>query len=106
MATIQILGFLGALLTGLVLGLLGGGGAAVSIPILVYAFGLPTSVATGYSLLIVSVTALFGTLQNIRAQVIRWSALLKCGLPALAATYIMRRYIVHSIPAVFYSGRG
>jgi uncharacterized membrane protein YfcA len=48
MGIIAILGYIGAILTGLVLGLLGGGGAAVSIPILVYAFHVPSPVATGY----------------------------------------------------------
>jgi uncharacterized membrane protein YfcA len=102
----HILGYLGALLTGLVLGLLGGGGAAVSIPILVYAFGVPASVATGYSLLIVAFTALLGTVQNIRLKLVRYSALIKCGLPALISIYIMRRFLIHSIPNVFFTVHG
>ncbi|MBS1623927.1 MAG: sulfite exporter TauE/SafE family protein [Bacteroidetes bacterium] len=103
MDVLQILGYIGALLTGLVLGLLGGGGAAVSIPILVYAFGVEASIATGYSLLIVAFTALFGSIQNIRLGHVRYGALAKCGLPALISIYVMRRYLIHSIPDVFFS---
>lgn len=98
MEVVHIFGYIGALLTGLVLGLLGGGGAAVSIPILVYAFGVEASVATGYSLLIVAFTALLGTVQNIRLGHVRYGALVKCGLPALIAIYVMRRFLIHSIP--------
>ena len=98
---IEILGFIGAVLTGLILGLLGGGGAAVSIPILVYAFHVPSSIATGYSLLIVGSTALLGTVQNLRMGLVKFKALLLCGLPALISIYVMRRYFIHSIPKVF-----
>jgi hypothetical protein len=106
METSHILGYIGALLTGLVLGLLGGGGAAVSIPILVYAFGVEASIATGYSLLIVALTALLGTIQNMRLGLVRYSALVKCGLPALISIYIMRRFLIHSIPDVFFTLHG
>ena len=106
MSIIAILGFIGALLTGLVLGLLGGGGAAVSIPILVYAFHIPPSLATGYSLLIVGFTALLGTVQNLRMGLVKYTALLRCGLPALISIYVMRRFFIHSIPTVFFSIQG
>jgi hypothetical protein len=103
MGIIAILGYIGAILTGLVLGLLGGGGAAVSIPILVYAFHVPPSTATGYSLLIVCFTALLGTVQNIRMGLVKYKALVRCGLPALISIYVMRRFLIHSIPATFFS---
>ncbi len=106
MTAAHILGYIGALLTGLVLGLLGGGGAAVSIPILVYAFGVEASIATGYSLLIVAFTALLGTVQNLRLGHVRYSALVKCGLPALISIYVMRRFLIHSIPKVFFAAGG
>lgn len=106
MATLHLLGYIGALLTGLVLGLLGGGGAAVSIPILVYAFGVEASIATGYSLLIVAITASLGTVQNMRLGLVRYRALIKCGLPALISIYIMRRFLIHSVPDVFFTVRG
>jgi uncharacterized membrane protein YfcA len=101
MSIITILGYLGAVLTGLVLGLLGGGGAALSIPILKYAFDVSPEVATGYSLLIVGSTALLGTIQNLRLGFVKYRALLYCGLPAVISMYVMRRYLIHSIPTVF-----
>lgn len=103
MSILEIIGYLGAIVVGLVLGLLGGGGAAMSIPILVYAFLVPASVATGYSLLIVGCTALLGTTQNLRKGLIKFNALLYCGIPALIAIYIMRRYLIHLVPDVFFT---
>ena len=106
MEIIAILGYIGAILTGLVLGLLGGGGAAVSIPILVYAFHVPSTIATGYSLLIVCITAMIGTVQNLRLGLVRFKALFICGMPALISIYIMRRFLIHSIPKVFFTIQG
>lgn len=106
MSFFAILGYLGAMLTGLVLGLLGGGGAAVSIPILVYAFQVPASTATGYSLLIVCITALLGTVQNLRMGLVKYKALISCGFPALISIYVMRRFLIHSIPSVFFIYHG
>ena len=103
MSILEIIGYAGAVVVGLVLGLLGGGGAAMSIPILVYAFAVPASVATGYSLLIVGCTALLGTLQNLRKGLVRYKALLYCGIPALVSIYIMRRFLIHLVPEVFFT---
>jgi uncharacterized membrane protein YfcA len=106
MSIIAILGYIGAVLTGLVLGLLGGGGAAISIPILKYAFHVPAEIATGYSLLIVGCTALLGTIQNLRLRLVKYKALLYSGLPALISLYVMRRYLIHAIPDTLFTIQG
>ncbi len=94
----QILGYLGAVLTGLVLGLLGGGGALLSIPVLVYLFHLPASVATGYSLFLVGVTATSGAVQNLRKKLVDYPALLYYGIPSTLTVYCMRRFAMPAIP--------
>jgi uncharacterized protein len=103
MSVVEIGGYIGAVLTGLVLGLLGGGGAVISIPILVYAFGVPAGTATGYSLLIICITALLGSVQNLRKGLVKYRPMIYCGLPAIAAIYITRRYLIHRLPAVFFT---
>jgi uncharacterized membrane protein YfcA len=50
MELIELLGYLGALIVGLVLGLIGGGGSILTVPILVYLIGLNPIIATAYSL--------------------------------------------------------
>lgn len=62
----QILGLLLALLIGIVLGLIGGGGSILTVPLVEYFFDQTTYAATTYSLIVVTIAALFGVLQ-------RWS---------------------------------
>ena len=62
----QILGYFGAFLVGLVLGLLGSGGSILSVPILVYLFGINPVTATAYSLFVVGTTSLIGSIKNIK----------------------------------------
>ncbi|MCW5908952.1 MAG: sulfite exporter TauE/SafE family protein [Chitinophagales bacterium] len=99
----EVLGYAGAFFTGLVLGLLGGGGAMLSIPVLVYLFRLDAAVATGYSLFLVGIAALSGTAQNIRKQLIDYKAALYYGVPSVVAVYVVRRFVIHSLPDVLFS---
>jgi len=95
-----ILGYIGAFLTGFVLALLGGGGALFSIPVLVYFFHIPASVATGYSLFLVGITATYGAIQNIRKQLIDYNAILHYGVPSTITVYCMRRFVMPALPNV------
>ena len=59
-------GYFAASLIGVSLGLIGGGGSILTIPVLVYLFGVQPLVATGYSLFIVGSTSLVGAIRNLR----------------------------------------
>ncbi len=98
-----VLGYAGAVLTGLVLGLLGGGGALFSIPVLVYLFHLPASSATGYSLFLVGITASAGAIQNIRKQLVDFRSVIYYGVPSVIAVYIMRRFILPNLPDTLFT---
>jgi uncharacterized membrane protein YfcA len=65
-----ILGFVGALLVGITLGLIGSGGSILSLPIFVYLFGLNPIIASAYSLFTVGITSLIGSLKNIKLKLI------------------------------------
>src|SRR4051794_33900684 len=54
------------MLIGLALGALGAGGSILTVPILVYAMGMPVQGATGTSLAIVGVNAAAGALDHMR----------------------------------------
>ena len=99
----EVFGYAGALLTGFVLGLLGGGGALLSIPVLVYFFHLEASVATGYSLFLVGVTASLGAIQNLRKQLVDFRLLLGYGIPSVITVYCMRRFLVPNLPDVLFT---
>ncbi len=102
----MILGYAGAVLTGLVLGLLGGGGALLSIPVLVYLFHIPASVATGYSLFLVGITASSGALQNIRKKSVDYRAILYYGFPSVITVYAVRRFLIPNMPEIIFSSSG
>lgn len=75
------------LLIGAVLGGLGGGGAILTVPALVYLVGQPAQDATAGSLVIVGLTALAGTLSHRRSGRVRWRIGLAFGLVGIPATW-------------------
>lgn len=62
----EALGYFSALIIGLVLGLIGGGGSILTVPVLVYLLGINPVIATAYSLFIVGTTSAFGTIINLK----------------------------------------
>lgn len=94
----QILGYLGALVVGLVLGLIGGGGSILTVPLLVYLLGYNPIVATAYSLFVVGTTSLVGTFQKYREGLVDVKTGLAFSFPSFVAVYLSRRYLVPGIP--------
>jgi hypothetical protein len=97
---IEFIEYFCALLIGIVLGLTGGGGSILTVPVLVYILNFNPIIASSYSLFIVGITSLFGTLINFK----KGNVVLKTGLlfaiPSLISVYITRKYIVHTIPEI------
>ncbi|MHB8650370.1 MAG: TSUP family transporter [Gaiellaceae bacterium] len=79
---------------GLSLGLVGGGGSILAVPVLVYVIGEQVKQATTESLLIVGVTALIGGLDQARDGRVRWRVAAGFGIGgaggALAGTALNR----------------
>ncbi len=98
----QILGYLGALIIGIVLGLIGGGGSILTVPILVYLLSINPVVATAYSLFVVGVSSSLGAVQNIRKGLVHFKTGIVFAIPALIAVYITRRFIVPGIPELLF----
>tara|TARA_B100001059_G_scaffold169664_1_gene169533 strand:- start:1534 stop:2334 length:801 start_codon:yes stop_codon:yes gene_type:complete len=93
-----ILGFVGALLVGITLGLIGSGGSILSLPIFVYLFGLNPIIASAYSLFTVGITSLIGSLKNIKLKLIDINTVLYFSLSAAISVYITRKYLINLIP--------
>lgn len=91
--------FILALFMGFTLGLLGGGGSILTVPILVYVAGIEPVRATGYSLCIVGITALMGAVSNIRASRVRFKEGLLFAVPAFIVVYTVRSLILPLLPA-------
>jgi len=90
--------YLSALIVGFVMGLLGGGGSILTIPIFVYMFGIAPVLATAYSLFVVGSAATVGTIKNFQHKTIHLPIGLLFGIPSFIGTYITRRYILQSLP--------
>ncbi len=94
----EFIGYLAACLMGIVLGVIGGGGSILTVPILVYLMGVAPDTATGYSLLIVGLTAAFGAIRYFRQGLIDVPASLAFAAPSIAAVYLTRAFLMPNIP--------
>ncbi len=94
----QILGYIGALCIGVILGLIGGGGSILTVPILVYLLYLNPVTATAYSLFVVGVSALVGAIHNIRKGLVDFRTAIVFAIPAFLAVYSTRKFVVPNIP--------
>ncbi|MBT8280017.1 MAG: sulfite exporter TauE/SafE family protein [Muriicola sp.] len=99
----SILGYIGALIIGIVLGLIGGGGSILTVPIFVYLLGINPVVATAYSLFVVGVSSLAGALQNIRKKLVDFKTAIVFAIPAFIAVYLTRRFLVPALPDVLFN---
>lgn len=94
----EIFGYLAAIIVGLVLGLLGGGGSILSIPILVYLFNIEADIAGAYSLFIVGVTSFAGAIPKYKQQLVHLKTGIVFGLPSIISIFFTRSLIVPAIP--------
>lgn len=95
----EYFGYTASLIMGVVLGLIGGGGSILTVPILVYLFVLPPTLATGYSLFVVGVTAFIGSLIYIRKGDVDFRVGLGFALPSVVGVNISRGFIIPKIPS-------
>ncbi len=100
---LEIIGYILASIIGLSLGLIGSGGSILTVPLLVYFFGLNAILATAYSLFIVGISSAVGATRFI----VRGQADLKTAAyfaaPALVAVYLVRRFLMPNLPRVFFT---
>jgi uncharacterized protein len=94
----EIIGFICALFMGLSLGLIGGGGSILTVPILIYLFSIDTVLATAYSLFIVGITSLVGSFSHIWQGNVHWRTAIVFGIPSIISVYLTRHYLVPFIP--------
>lgn len=99
----EIIGYLGALLIGVVLGLIGGGGSILTVPIFVYILGINPVTATAYSLFVVGSAALVGAFRNALKGMVDFKTGIIFAIPAFIAVYLTRKFIVPSIPQELFS---
>ncbi|RYG50637.1 MAG: sulfite exporter TauE/SafE family protein [Chitinophagaceae bacterium] len=94
----EIFGYIAAFFIGVSLGLIGGGGSILAVPVFVYLFGLSPLLAISYSLFIVGITSLAGALNNFRKGYVHVKTALLFGLSSIATVFVTRKFIIPAIP--------
>jgi hypothetical protein len=90
--------WLGALLVGVSLGLLGSGGSILTVPVLVFLAGEPEKLAITSSLAIVAAISAAGALPFARRRQIAWRSVILFGLPGMAGAALGAQ-VAHWLPA-------
>lgn len=94
----ELLGYAGAVLMGLSLGIFGGGGSTLTVPILVYLFHQEPITATGLSLFLVGTTSAAGLFAHHRQGNIEWRTAAVFGAASLTSVFITRRWLLPALP--------
>ncbi len=103
MTTLEIIGFLGAAVIGLSLGLIGGGGSILTVPVLVYLLAVEPVLATAYSLFIVGLSSLIGGINYARKGLVDFKTGIVFTIPAFIAVYSTRMWIVPALPDTWFN---
>lgn len=92
------LGYVASLFIGISLGLIGGGGSILTVPVLVYLFDINPVLSTSYSLFVVGSTSLIGAMNNYRNDAVRVKVALLFGASSITTVFITRKFILPFIP--------
>ena len=99
----ELFGYVAAVLIGLILGLIGGGGSILTVPVLVYLFHIQPELGTAYSLFIVGTTSLIGVLPKWQQKEVDLRAALLFGFPSMLTVFSTRKWILPTIPDLIFS---
>lgn len=102
----ELIGYLGAILIGLSLGLIGGGGSILTVPVLVYLLGINPVLATAYSLFVVGSTSLIGSFTYMKKELVSYKTAVVFAVPSFIAVFLTRMYLVPAIPQKLISFDG
>ena len=102
----EVIGYIFAIIIGVLLGIMGGGGSILSVPTLVYSFGMSTTEATMVSLFVVGITSLVGAVDYFRKRLVDIKAVLYFGIPSVVGVVAVRRLFVPALPNVLFNISG
>jgi len=99
----QPAGYILAVLIGISLGLIGGGGSILTVPVLVYLKKVDPVLATTYTLFIVGFTSLVGGTKAYVNRLVDFRAVSLFGFPSILTVFIARHFILPAIPEELFS---
>lgn len=98
----EIAGYIASLLIGISMGLIGGGGSILTMPILVYLFAVSPTLSISYSLFIVGCASLVGAYNNYRKGLVNFKTVLLFGSSSITTVFVARKFIIPYLPDVFF----
>lgn len=94
----EIFGYIASVLIGVSLGLIGGGGSILTVPVLVYLFGIDALLATEYSLFIVGISSVAGSMAYLKKRLVNLKIAVVFGVPSVISIFLTRNYLLPLIP--------
>ncbi|MDR7210449.1 sulfite exporter TauE/SafE family protein [Flavobacterium piscis] len=99
----EYLGYFASIIIGISLGLIGGGGSILTIPILVYLFRVNPEQATSYSLFIVGLTSMLGSYSHYKMGNLKLKSAFYFAIPSVISILIIREVIFPEIATTLFS---
>lgn len=93
-----LMGYIASLLIGVSLGLIGGGGSMLTMPVMVYLFGVSPVMATSYSLFVVGSTSLVGAAQQYKLGTVNIRMAFLFAATSMVTVFLTRKLITPLIP--------
>ena len=98
---VQLAGYVISVLIGVSLGLIGGGGSILTVPVFVYIFKIEPALAATYSLFVVGTSSLCISIRSLIKRNVDYKTLMYFGIPSTFSIFIIRRLIVNRLPLSF-----
>ncbi len=99
----ELIGYLASILIGVSLGLIGGGGSILTVPVLVYLFAQSPIEATLYSLFIVGLSSAVGVATYLKSRLVKVKKALAFAVPSIISILFTRNFILPSLPETLVS---
>src|SRR5688572_4181267 len=103
MDVVILVGFAAAVIIGISLGLIGGGGSILTVPVLVYILGVDPVLATAYSLFVVGSTSLVGAGTFMKKGLVNYKTAIVFAIPSFIAVFLTRKFLVPWLPDPLFS---
>jgi uncharacterized membrane protein YfcA len=95
---IEIFGWVGIFAVGFVLGLLGGGGSILIVPVLVYLFHQTAQSSTAMSLFVVGLSSAIGLFVSKQHTQVHWGSVVAFAIPSSIGAFLARQFFVPVTP--------
>lgn len=102
----EFIGYFFALIIGLVMGIIGGGGSILGVPVFVYIFKIGAVTATALSLFVVGTTSLIGSFGYMKQKLVNFKTALLFGIPSILGVVFSRRLVVPNLPEIIFNKLG